>query len=134
LFTGTALAARVLDGPVGRASALKLAFASYNKISIALAAQAAALAAAHGVLEELEELGATQLPGTPLGRLETLPGAAARAWRWAPEMAEIAAACTAAGLAPELALAAERLLGRWAVHKDDDGIPLGDLLDQLAER
>jgi 3-hydroxyisobutyrate dehydrogenase-like beta-hydroxyacid dehydrogenase len=134
IFDGTALAPTVLDGPIGRASALKLAFAAYNKISIALAAQAGALAAAHGVLDELKELGAAELPGTPLGQLDVLPGAAARAWRWAPEMAEIADAWSAVQLAPELAIGAEQLFDRWRAHKDDDGAPLGVLLDDLRKR
>jgi 3-hydroxyisobutyrate dehydrogenase-like beta-hydroxyacid dehydrogenase len=132
VFAPTALAATVLAGPVGQASALKLAFASYNKISQVLAAQAAGLAAAHGVLGELLDLAAQTLPDTPLGRPDRLVSAAARAWRWGPEMREIADACAAAGLAPEMALAAAALLGRWDAHKDDPDVTLEQLLADLA--
>ena len=74
-----------------------MAFAGVSKISAALAAQARALAAAHGVEaaleEELQELG-------PLAAAERVTGVAPRAWRWAPEMREIADTCAGAGLPP----------------------------------
>ncbi|MCW2506424.1 MAG: hypothetical protein JWO79_4708, partial [Actinomycetia bacterium] len=95
VFAATALTPAVLGGPVGQASALKLAFASYNKLSYVLAAQAAGLAAAHGVLPDLLELTARKLPETPLGDPARLVTAAPRAWRWGPEMREIAEACQA---------------------------------------
>lgn len=133
MFAGTVLDVHVLPGPVGQASALKLAFAAYNKISFALAAQSSALAAAHGVLPELLEIAGEALPGTPLARPETLVTAGPRAWRWGPEMAEIADAYASAGLAPEIAFAAERLFARWNVHKDDADVTLGRLLDDLPE-
>ena len=131
VFTGTAIAPTVLPGPVGRASALKLAFASYNKISYVLAAQSCALAADHGVLDELLELTAEALPGTPLGRPEQLVTAGPRAWRWAPEMQEVAAACVGAGIPPELAMAAAALLERWSAHKDDAEVTLDQLISDL---
>jgi len=131
VFARTALAPTVLPGPVGQASALKLAFASYNKITYLLAAQAAALADAHDVLPQLFELTGEQLADTPLGDPDRLRGAAPRAWRWGPEMREIAEACTAAGLTPDLALTAERLLARWDAHKDDPHVPLERLIADL---
>ncbi|MGW5721137.1 NAD(P)-dependent oxidoreductase, partial [Amycolatopsis sp. NPDC003865] len=53
LFADTHMRPVVLAGPVGRASALKLAFAAYNKLTFALAAQSYALAA--GLAERAEE-------------------------------------------------------------------------------
>ncbi|MFI6038575.1 DUF1932 domain-containing protein [Streptomyces sp. NPDC051315] len=119
LFEDTALAAVALDGPIGRASALKLAFAAYNKISYALAAQACALADGHGVLDDLVDLAAHALPDTPLAGTERLAGAGPRAWRWEPEMREIARAWREAGLPTAFAEAAAETFGRWEAHKDD---------------
>jgi 3-hydroxyisobutyrate dehydrogenase-like beta-hydroxyacid dehydrogenase len=133
VFADTALAAMVVPGPVGRASALKLAFASYNKISYALAAQACALAAGHGVLDELLELTAQTLPNTPLGRPDNLVTAGPRAWRWAPEMQEIAQACACVGVSPDLAQAAAALMDRWSAHKDDADVTLAQLTADLRD-
>lgn len=131
LFDGTALRVVPLDGPVGRASALKLAFASYNKLTYALAAQAHALAERHGVGGELRELAADVLPDTPFGAPGGITSAGRRAWRWEGEMAEIAAACADAGLAPELVTAAQAVFARWRDHRDDDGVDLAALLRAL---
>ena len=133
LFDGTALTPIVLPGEVGQASALKLAFASYNKISYILAAQACALADGNGVLDELLELTAEALPCTPLGGPGRLLTAGPRAWRWGPEMDEIAQACAAVGVSPELARTAALLLDRWSVHKDDPKVTLDQLLADLRE-
>ncbi|MBK3637391.1 NAD(P)-dependent oxidoreductase [Streptomyces sp. MBT97] len=131
LFEGTALTPFVLPGPVGRASALKLAFAAYNKISYALAAQACALADGHGVLDELVDLAGHLLPDTPLGTPEHLATAGARAWRWEPEMREIAGACRAAGVSAAFAEAAAATFGRWEAHKDDQAVTAGELIADL---
>ncbi|MFG1927893.1 DUF1932 domain-containing protein [Cryptosporangium sp. NPDC048952] len=131
LFTGTRVETRVLDGEVGKASALKLAFAAYNKISCALAAQSYALAASYGVQNDLETLAGSTLPGTPLDGPSALSGVAERAWRWAPEMQEIATAAAESGLDPGIAEAAAALFARWDVFKDDSNVPLERLLDEL---
>ncbi|WP_281284357.1 DUF1932 domain-containing protein [Nonomuraea diastatica] len=47
-----------------------------------------------------------------------LPSVAARAWRWAPEMEEVAGALRAAGLPDDLAVAAHAVLSRWEDDKD----------------
>jgi 3-hydroxyisobutyrate dehydrogenase-like beta-hydroxyacid dehydrogenase len=133
LFAGTRLAPVVLPGPVGRASALKLAFASYNKLSQVLAAQAYALAYGHGVGDELRELAGATLPDTPLAQPERLADAAARAWRWEPEFREMVDACVAAGLPGEFAGAAADLLRRWSRHKDDASVPLDRLIAELRQ-
>ncbi|WP_329046943.1 DUF1932 domain-containing protein [Amycolatopsis sp. NBC_01488] len=131
LFDGTHLRPVALAGPVGKASALKLAFAAYNKLTFALAAQSHALAQRHGVGGELRELAADVLPGTPFGAPDGITAAAAKAWRWEGEMAEIAETCADTGLSPALVTAAGELFGRWRDHRDDDGVALGDLLQAL---
>jgi hypothetical protein len=89
LFGDGDVKAIALDAPVGAASALKMAFGGWNKIGIALTAQAHAIARAYGVAEQLET------EGVPADRL---PRMADRAWRWAPEMEEIADLCRELGL------------------------------------
>ena len=134
LFAGTHLQPVALDGPVGKASALKLAFASYNKLTFALAAQSHALAERHGVGGELRELAADVLPHTPLGVPGGIASAGQRAWRWEGEMAEIAEASADAGLSPAFVTAAQELFGRWREHRDDDGVTVLDLLQALVTR
>jgi 3-hydroxyisobutyrate dehydrogenase-like beta-hydroxyacid dehydrogenase len=132
-FEGGFLAVKPLGGEIGKASALKLAFASYNKITFVLAAQACALAAGYGVLEDLLALGGRALAGTPLGRPDSLSTAAARAWRWAPEMREIADACATAGVSPDLARIAAELFENWDRHKDEPDVPLDRLIGDFIE-
>lgn len=88
LFEGTDVDAIPLDAKIGAASALKMAFGGWNKIGIALTAQAHAIARAYGVEDRLAAEGVTQ---------DRLPRMADRAWRWAPEMDEVADACVEVG-------------------------------------
>lgn len=133
LFAGTALTPVALTGPVGRASALKLAFAAYNKISYAVAAQACALADGHGVLDDLLDLAQHLLPDTPLAGTRRLATAGPRAWRWEPEMREIARACRGVGVPSGFAEAAAETFGRWEAHKDDPTVTGGQLIADLVE-
>jgi 3-hydroxyisobutyrate dehydrogenase-like beta-hydroxyacid dehydrogenase len=132
LFADTVVTPVVVPGPVGAASALKLAFATYNKVSTVLAAQAHALARQHGVDTQLRELAAAVLPATPLAAPDGLTSAAQRAWRWAPEMGEIADACRDAGLPADLLDAAATFLEHWRQHKDDPDVTLDQLLAALS--
>jgi 3-hydroxyisobutyrate dehydrogenase-like beta-hydroxyacid dehydrogenase len=120
-----------LARPVGAASGLKLAYAGFNKISHALAAQAWALAATHGVEDALAREAADLGPGSHLADRPGLARTAARAWRWAPEMDEIGDACEASGLPDGMARGAAELFARWEAHRDDDGVPLEALLAEL---
>jgi 3-hydroxyisobutyrate dehydrogenase-like beta-hydroxyacid dehydrogenase len=132
LFTDTGVVPVAVAGPIGAASALKLAFATYNKVSTLLAAQAHALARHHGVDTHLRELAAAVLPATPLAAPDGLTAAARKAWRWAPEMHEIADTCRAADLPADLLVAAETFLEHWRQHKDDADVTLDQLLDALS--
>lgn len=130
-FAATVLEPHVLPGPIGKASALKLAFASYNKISYLLAAQAFALASGNGVLDELLELAADKVPGTLLARPEHVTTAGPRAWRWAPEMEEIAAACDAVGVPGDVAALAAKVFLRWEDLKGAADVTVQDLISGL---
>jgi hypothetical protein len=88
LFAGSDVRAIDLGKAIGAASALKMAFGGWNKIGIALTAQAHAIARAYDVGEWLEA------EGVPADRL---PSVTDRAWRWAPEMEETAETCVEVG-------------------------------------
>jgi hypothetical protein len=66
-----------------------------------------------------------------LADVGSLPSVAARAWRWAPELREIAATLEDAGLPPETAAATAETLSRWADLKDAWDVPLAEVLDHL---
>lgn len=131
LFAGTALEPRALAGPIGQASALKLSFASFNKISYLLAAQSYALASGHGVLDELLSLASHLVPGTLLARPEVVTSGGPRAWRWAPEMEEIAAACAAVGAPGDTAGSASAAFLRWADMKGRTDVTVQELVDAM---
>ena len=131
LFAGTALDVVVLPGGVGVASALKIAYASYQKTTWALAAVSHALAAAHGVGSHLMEE-AERLHARPLLQTDAYPDMAARGWRWAPEMLEAAATLRAAGLPDGLALGSADAMRRWDPAKDRPDLPLAEVLKLLA--
>lgn len=123
----------VLGPTVGAASALKMAFGSYQKATRALAAVAHALADRHGVADALL-VEADRMPSAVLADRGYIPSVAARAWRWAPEMSEAAEALAAADLPPELAQAAAAVLGRWEPDRDDWGLSVDEALGRLGAR
>lgn len=131
LFDGTAVRTRVLGDQVGQASALKLAYASFQKTSRVLVALSYALAREHGVDQELRDI-ASRRSDSYLAEPQYVAKAAARAWRWGPEMEEAADMLAAAGLPPEVLRAAAATLARWDDVKDDSELTLTDALDQLA--
>ncbi|MDT3395300.1 DUF1932 domain-containing protein [Streptomyces sp. B1866] len=129
-FDGTNVDVRPLDGPIGTASALKMAFTSFQRSARTLTAVAHALAAAHGVGDALNreaEVMVSEILSDP----GYLPSVAARAWRWIPEMEEIAATLDAAGLPDDLARATATVMRSWEKDKDRFDIPLDQVLERL---
>lgn len=129
LFAGTRAEPVVLSERIGDASALKMAFGSFNKASHALAAVSHALAEEYGVGDAL--LAEADEAGGALAKLHRLPSVAARAWRWAPEMLEAADSFAAAGLPAELATGAAAVFDRWQADKDDLSLDVDDVLRHL---
>jgi hypothetical protein len=62
-----------------------------------------------------------------------LPSAAARAWRWAPEMLEVAATARALGLPDALATGSAEVMARWADDQDEFDLDLPTTLRHLHE-
>ncbi|MFF7975827.1 DUF1932 domain-containing protein [Streptomyces sp. NPDC007905] len=131
LFAGTAVQTAVLGTEVGKASALKLSYASFQKTSRVLVALAVGMAREHGVDQELLEV-ASKRTDSYLAEPEYVAKTAARAWRWGPELEEAADTLAAAGLPPEMLRAAASTLARWNDAKDSK-LTLTDALDRLAQ-
>ena len=121
LFPAGEVTPITLEGGVGAASALKMAFGGWNKIGAALTAQAYAIARAYGVEAALAA------EGVDSGRFVR---SARKAWRWAPEMDEVAATCEALGLSGGMGSGAADLFRRWDAHRDEPA-ELDRLLDDL---
>ncbi|WP_369184150.1 DUF1932 domain-containing protein [Streptomyces sp. Y1] len=130
IFDNTLVTARCLDRDAGAASALKLAFASYQKAVRSLVGVAHALADLHGVTAELIDEGNT-MAGPFLADRDYLRTVAPRAWRWVPEMQDVARTLTDAGLPADLAHAAASTLMRWDSLKDRSDLTVEDVLDAL---
>ncbi|WP_431983136.1 MULTISPECIES: DUF1932 domain-containing protein [Streptomyces] len=132
LFADTAVLAAVLGTEVGKASALKLSYASFQKTSRVLVALAVGMAREYGVDQELIEV-ASRRTDSYLSEPQYVAKTAARAWRWGPELEEAADTLAAAGLPPEMLRAAASTLARWNDAKDDSALTLTDALDRLAQ-
>ncbi|MFD8938599.1 DUF1932 domain-containing protein [Streptomyces sp. NPDC059578] len=129
LFAGTAVRTTLLGTDIGKASALKLSYSSFQKASRVLVALAVGMAREHGVDQALIEVAAKRTDSY-LSEPEYVATTAARAWRWGPELEEAADALTAAGLPPEMLRAAASTLARWDDAKDGE-LTLTDALDRL---
>ena len=129
LFASTHVQAVALDGEIGAASALKMAYAAWTKGSTALIAAVRALAQSEGVDASLLEEWKLSQPRL-LQESDAVPGKVRKAWRWVAEMEEIAASFEAAGLPGGFHLAAAEIYGRLAAFKDSAAPPS---LDEVTE-
>lgn len=120
LFEGSNVEGVVMDGEIGAASALKMAYAAWTKGSAALLLTIAAAAEAHGVADELHTEWDRSQPGTTQRLQATAARAASKAWRWEGEMQEIAATLAQYGLPAGFHLAASDTWRRLAEFKDID--------------
>jgi 3-hydroxyisobutyrate dehydrogenase-like beta-hydroxyacid dehydrogenase len=130
LFTGSLAEPVLLGEHPGQASALKMTFASFQRTSRIAAALAHALADDHGITEALLTE-AQRMPHDILTNRDFLPSVVARAWRWAPEMHEVATTLGAQHLPPDLALATAGILQHWADTTTDQPTDVSSILRQL---
>ena len=117
-----------LPGEAGAASALKMCFAGWNKARIGLLMNLRALAHVHGVEAELFEEWQTMDPAVMRFVDDTQPArtvmaSARKAWRWGPEMTEIAATFSDAGLPADYHHGAADVFNRLSDFKDRGDIP-----------
>ena len=122
---------RVLDGDAGAASALKMAYAMWTKVSAALLLDVRALAKAEGVEHALLGEWEQSQPGTSQRSEATASGVAPKAWRFAGEMDEMATAALDVGLPSGFAEAAAEIYRRLADMKDRDTVDLEDVVVRL---
>jgi 3-hydroxyisobutyrate dehydrogenase-like beta-hydroxyacid dehydrogenase len=114
LFGRSALDARIADGPLFAASAVKMAYAAWTKGTGALLLAVRALARAEGVERTLlAEWGMSQ-PALGAQSERSAASATAKGWRWVAEMEEIAASMAAAGLPAGFHEAAAEIFDRAA--------------------
>ncbi|MEU1278852.1 DUF1932 domain-containing protein [Streptomyces sp. NPDC005805] len=118
LFAGTDVHTHVLGDCIGKASALKLAYSSYQKVSRVLAAVAYGAADTYGVADELLLIAAKRTRSY-LVETDYIPKTASRAWRWGPELEDAAALLADAGLPDSLMHAAAATLARWDGNRDE---------------
>jgi 3-hydroxyisobutyrate dehydrogenase-like beta-hydroxyacid dehydrogenase len=125
----------VLEGPVGAASALKIAYGGWNKGSQALLMAIRAFAVAEGVDEALLAEWALSQPELPPRSERAVNDNARKAWRFVGEMEQDASALAHAGLPPGFHEAAADLYQRLASYKDTATPPsVAEALAELLKR
>jgi 3-hydroxyisobutyrate dehydrogenase-like beta-hydroxyacid dehydrogenase len=118
-FSAGPIETEVLEGGIGRASALKMCFAAYSKGSIALASAVLAAAENLEVLEDLKRQWARSGPSLPELERE-IARAAPKAWRFVAEVIEIANTFEGAGLPPGFHQAAAEIFRSVAARHTVD--------------
>lgn len=135
LWADGPLDARVIDVPpssaIGAASALKMAFATWTKVSSALLLDVRALAAAEGVEDALLDEWAISMPEVVERSERTAAGVAPKAWRFVGEMEQMAETFADAGLPDGFAHGAVDLYARLADFKDTSAPTLADVVAAL---
>jgi 3-hydroxyisobutyrate dehydrogenase-like beta-hydroxyacid dehydrogenase len=126
LFAGSPLDAIVIEGNVGAASALKMAYAAWTKGTSALLIAIRALGAAEGVDDALLREWAISQPDLSNRSEGAVRGTASKAWRFVGEMHEIADTFATSGLPDDFHRAAAEIYARMAGFKDVDHPPTLD--------
>ena len=131
LWAGSHLDARPIDGGPGAASAMKMAYAMWTKVSSAMLLTVRALAAAEGVDESLLAEWDISQPGTTERSELTASMIAPKAWRFVGEMEQIASTLAANGLPSGFGDAAADLYSRMAEFRDEPDVTLAEVLDRI---
>ena len=131
LFAGTVVGTRLVSDRPGSASAVKVCFAAWTKGTTALLLSIRALAETEGVTSNLLNEWSTSIPEL-VERSDRAARSGRKAWRFAPEMEEIAEAFGAADLPSGFHTAAAEVYRRLADLKDAEPPPtLSDALKRL---
>jgi 3-hydroxyisobutyrate dehydrogenase-like beta-hydroxyacid dehydrogenase len=125
-FSAGPLDTKVLAGPVGKASALKMCYAANTKGTVALLAAIVATAESLGVRDALFEQWKHDDPALP-GQVEKrIRANAPKAWRFVGEMEEISRTFREAGAPGEFHAGAADIYARLAKFKDPRTPPTFD--------
>lgn len=125
-FEGGPLEIEVLDGPVGRASALKMCYAAYTKGTTALLGAIMGASENLGVRESLYGHWARNGASFISQSEKRVNEGALKAWRWVGEMEEIAATFKAAGMPEGFHLAAAEFYRHLSGFKGEQTAPAID--------
>ena len=128
LFAGSPLSTNVVSANIGDASALKMVFAAYTKGTTALLSAILAVAEKENVRDQLEKQWGDKFTSDTHRRVTTNT---AKAWRFAGEMAEIAATFKSAGQSDGFHQAAAETFSRLACFKDASTPTIDDVLAEL---
>jgi 3-hydroxyisobutyrate dehydrogenase-like beta-hydroxyacid dehydrogenase len=118
LFGGSPVDSVVVEGGLGAASALKMAYSAWSKGSSALLLGVGAYAARAGVIEPLMDEWARSQPGVVERLAASAQSTAPKAWRFVAEMHEIAASFGEVGLTGNLHEGAAAIYELLAECKD----------------
>lgn len=133
VFRASLLEAIVLDGDIGAASAIKMAYAGWNKGAQALLLAIRAYAMREGVDDALMAEWARSQPDVPRRSENAVTGNTRKAWRFVGEMEEIAKSLEVAGLPDGFHDAAGEVYRRLAGWKDTPAPPsVAEVLKALA--
>lgn len=131
MFDSTRVQAEIVDGDPLAASAVKMCYAAYTKGTAALILGIRALAEHYRVSDVLREEWARSQQSL-WDRSERIgPGTSRKAWRFAPEMREIAKTFNIAGLPSGFHEAASEIYSRMATLKDMDNVPTNKVVRHL---
>jgi 3-hydroxyisobutyrate dehydrogenase-like beta-hydroxyacid dehydrogenase len=133
-FSAGPLETCVIGETVGKASSLKMCYAAYTKGTTALLCAILATAEVLGVRKELQTQWSRDWENFGEQSGERVRKVTAKAWRFAGEMAEIAATFREAGMPGEFHVAAEMIYRRIAGFKDAPAVPsLEEVLERLTQ-
>jgi 3-hydroxyisobutyrate dehydrogenase-like beta-hydroxyacid dehydrogenase len=134
LFADTVLDARTVSAEIGKASALKMAYAGWSKGTSAMLLAIQALARAEGVEDALLAEWELSQPQLAARREGAATAAGHKGWRWIAEMEEIAATFGAAGLPAGFHQAAAEIFTRAPRVAATVPVDLDEVVAALASR
>jgi 3-hydroxyisobutyrate dehydrogenase-like beta-hydroxyacid dehydrogenase len=123
LFAGGMMQTANLGKETGKASALKMCYASYTKGTSALLANTLALAEENGVGRDLAVRWEEDWPGLHGASSDRIKKASLKAWRFSGEMQEISETFREAGLPGDFHLGASEIYNRLSEFKNSSDLP-----------
>ncbi len=118
---------RVLDGPIGAASGLKMSYAGITKGTTALAAAMVLAATRFGAADDLRRELAESQPDLLVRFGRALPDMVPKAYRWVAEMEEIAAFAGEDGASQQIYEGIAQLYERLARDQEGGKVEVGQL-------
>ena len=131
LFFGSHLESVVIERGTVSASALKMCYAAYTKGTAALILALRAKAEAYGISEVLKQEWDQSIPGLWERSEKMSQGVSRKAWRFAPEMREIAQSFELALLPRGFHLAAAEIYERIAPLRDKPEVSTAEIVKKL---